>query len=1018
MNHYYCVCLVFLLSSFSPPLSAQMIYIVNTVVDSDDGACDGIHCSLREAINAANNDEVASIIQFSFSNDTIRPASLLPPLLESQTTIDATTQSGVVLDGSHPIVDGLIINGDNMMIQGLKIINFSGSAIVIHNATNALIGGATANLGNSLCQNGNYGILLSGTSNSSIIQYNQISENNFHGIATVDDAINNRISQNAIYCNRQGGITLTGGNPTPPTINTSTNTTISGTADPHHLIELFSTSPSNCETDNFCQGKTYLGNITADMNGDWSFNASNANLLPGQLISATATDNLTHTSEFSTCVILANTCPSAYELTMNDAPCEGAPITADFTFATSSLVGNPPMNACAMDYDVQDLWFKVTVPESGNLLIRHKSLDSVETLVEVYTGDCQGGLTSILCDTLFQEPNILYLTSQASGTTLYLRVWDAGNDDIGQIQLSAHALPVDLNEAIICNGADGSGARKPSDFIIQYKPNTTEAEIQTVRDELIALGDVQLVDSCACTSPKLELWRVDNPINLEDRRKLSSRKTAVDTVNYNFLILKDDPALGTGQAIDSTSSPGSSNPQTRSVKIAAIDSGIEETHQDLSNAIWRDMTNGCIGNDPIGIGYDFVNGDITPDDVDGHGTSVNGIVVLRTPLDIELKMINGKFYQDGNGDLFDAVCAINYAIEQEAKVINLSWGFKNGGIPSILDNAISGAQANDILLISSAGNTYEDNDQIDKWPANANHDNMITVSAIEVDDVTGDTSLAPYSNYGLNKVHLAAMGFAKTTIKNNMLDNRAGTSIAAPFVTQTAAIIRARYPNLSFIEVKDCILSSVVKLDVLLDTVQTGGVLDQAAALACANDKAGICTETLNLNLLEENNRTYRASTTIISTSTIASGATINYNAVNSITLTPGFQAIAGSQFNATITTCPAALNTITQSSSTKHQAPISLPNISNQQKSTLFIYPNPTNDFVNIKYELKEPTDLQFNLLNVNGQLSKSFFYPNASLGIGQINMEVSTLPPGIYFLQMLTPYNSTVKKLLIKRN
>ena len=124
MNRSYCLCLIFCFLGVCMPLSAQITYTVNEIDDSDDGQCNVSHCSLREAINEANNDEVTSIIQFSFSNNTIHPSALLPPLMESQTTIDASTQSGIVLDGSGFIMDGLIIHGDNMTIQGLEIIGF------------------------------------------------------------------------------------------------------------------------------------------------------------------------------------------------------------------------------------------------------------------------------------------------------------------------------------------------------------------------------------------------------------------------------------------------------------------------------------------------------------------------------------------------------------------------------------------------------------------------------------------------------------------------------------------------------------------------------------------------------------------------------------------------------------------------------------------------------------------------------------------------------------------------------
>ena len=556
-------------------------------------------------------------------------------------------------------------------------------------------------------------------------------------------------------------------------------------------------------------------------------------------------------------------------------------------------------------------------------------------------------------------------------------------------------------------------------LLFQYKSTATPAEMQAVKDDLIQSGGVQLVDSCACTSPRLELWRVDNPVNLEDKRKSARRKPAVDTVDYNYVIRKDDPITGTGGFIDFNPGPLIPPPsEQKNIKVAIIDSGVEKDHTLLSGALWTDATNACVGNDPLGIGYDFKNGDIDPDDIDGHGTAVNGIVVLTVPIDIELEMINGKFYQDGEGNLFNAVCAILYAVEQEAKVINLSWGFKNDDIPQILDHALATAESYDVLITTSAGNTHEDNDQINKWPANADVMNMISVAAIELDTLSNDTSLAPYSNYGKNEVHIAAMGFAETTVIGNMTRTQAGTSIAAPFVAQTAAIIRARYPNLNFMEVKDCILNSVRKIAILEDSIQTGGVLDQAAALACANAKAGICTDSLNLNLTETGDKTYQVNDKITSSSTLESSSNITYQAEIDIYLKPGFQALAGSTFLAKIAACPVAFTDSQEEFQAKQLfQPIPLKQVI-APETTIRIYPNPTNNITNVEFELNETKDLYFKLFNTGGQVLKNWFFLNAPIGNHQFNFEVTGMSPGVYFLQLQTPNHSLVEKIIVKRN
>ena len=127
-------------------------YTVNTTDDVDDGTCDATHCSLREAINAANGSMLGDTISFNIvvAGDvgcnagtavcTIQPTTPLPALTDDGITIDGYTQPGaapatdqssavikIEIDGTSVVPTttlGLEINSSFNIVSGLAIGNF------------------------------------------------------------------------------------------------------------------------------------------------------------------------------------------------------------------------------------------------------------------------------------------------------------------------------------------------------------------------------------------------------------------------------------------------------------------------------------------------------------------------------------------------------------------------------------------------------------------------------------------------------------------------------------------------------------------------------------------------------------------------------------------------------------------------------------------------------------------------------------------------------------------------------
>ena len=170
--------------------------IVNSKDDVDDSKCDLTHCSLREAINRANQGPGLDMIQFeiavnaseSSTRPVITPAAVLPSIVD-RVVVDGSTQPGagvVQIDGLAVVGDvqsgpGLVIESSSSTITGLWVTGFPGSGIV-------LAGNGNEVKNNSITRNGGAGVTVkSGTGNT--IRSNSIWLNEGLGIDLGGDGV-------------------------------------------------------------------------------------------------------------------------------------------------------------------------------------------------------------------------------------------------------------------------------------------------------------------------------------------------------------------------------------------------------------------------------------------------------------------------------------------------------------------------------------------------------------------------------------------------------------------------------------------------------------------------------------------------------------------------------------------------------------------------------------------------------------------------------------------------------------
>ncbi len=249
---------------------------------------------------------------------------------------------------------------------------------------------------------------------------------------------------------------------------------------------------------------------------------------------------------------------------------------------------------------------------------------------------------------------------------------------------------------------------------------------------------------------------------------------------------------------------------SNSVRIGVIDTGIHGNHQDLTNQLNNNLHR------------DFRNATTTiistPFDTSTHGTHVAGIigaesnttpangitgVVWNSSLVCLIIDENGCWYSD------NATLAVDHATANNIQILNYSGRVRDrSGNVNVDDPAFRQAITNyPGLFVAAAGNEGKNNDVNHTFPANYANvlNNVISVGAINSGNHRAD-----FSNYGTNTVSIYAPGvnILSTVPGANSYDNYNGTSMAAPFVTGVAALIRAILPNVSATELRDFILDN------------------------------------------------------------------------------------------------------------------------------------------------------------------------------------------------------------------
>lgn len=350
-------------------------------------------------------------------------------------------------------------------------------------------------------------------------------------------------------------------------------------------------------------------------------------------------------------------------------------------------------------------------------------------------------------------------------------------------------LPVESPTAVMANQLQPRLlTRSKNELNVRYVAGLPEAIKDTIRSHF---GVIE-TRTCHCSDKTLENWLLSDTSTFsieEIKEELSTSGQGLEGSDFEYALnLPNSNDQQLEISIDRFLSKLSY--QSEGVTIAVVDSGIDFNLPDeLISSLYNSqlMDDYCDEDGMTEIsGWDFVHGDNIPEDQNGHGTAVTGLIVENLmELGIPFQILPIKaFDANGEGSYFDIMCATNFALlKQNVKVVNLSFGGLGANL-HMLGDIIASAEE-DIIVVTSAGNTGTNNDQIPHYPSSCQSENVLSVASLN----QFHNGLASFSNIGANEVDIAAPG-ENLSFNNHLIS---GTSFSSALVS--AKLAEAVYNN-------------------------------------------------------------------------------------------------------------------------------------------------------------------------------------------------------------------------------
>jgi len=256
------------------------------------------------------------------------------------------------------------------------------------------------------------------------------------------------------------------------------------------------------------------------------------------------------------------------------------------------------------------------------------------------------------------------------------------------------------------------------------------------------------------------------------------------------------------------------------IKIAVLDTGIDSSHNALQGKI---------------LGETNFSDSSTVNDLQGHGTHVAGIIAGSGDVNgvaPNAQLLNVKVLNDyGSGTISSVIEGINWAVEHDADIINLSLGATSHETNTPLNQAVRDAIETGVVVVIASGNCGECGSCNGflgvTMPGN-------TIEAISVGAVNSENAHACFSSgeiiEGKIKPDLSAPGVGiLSSIPNNLTGEKTGTSMSTPFATGTIALLLEKRIELSPWQAKYALENTALDLgETGKDVFYGSGLIDVA----------------------------------------------------------------------------------------------------------------------------------------------------------------------------------------------